>query len=132
MRHTCFSYCCLFVCFCSGPATDDKHFCDCLFVVSTINLLLLFLQYLLNLYIYLLLNYKHWAEMIDKASPSHCTPHPQPNPPNILSLGTIPPPPSIISCQRCHPQCHNFAFLCLSIFCSCNLTMIAILMMIHT
>ena len=29
----------LFVCFCSGPATDDKHFRDCLFVVSTINLL---------------------------------------------------------------------------------------------
>ena len=29
----------LFVCFCSGPATDDKHFCDCLFPVSTINLL---------------------------------------------------------------------------------------------
>ena len=30
----------MFVCFCSGPATDDKHICDCLFVVSTINLLL--------------------------------------------------------------------------------------------
>ena len=29
----------LFVCFCSGPATYDKHICDCLFVVSTINLL---------------------------------------------------------------------------------------------
>ena len=29
----------LFVYFCSGPATDDKHFRDCLFVVSTINLL---------------------------------------------------------------------------------------------
>ena len=29
---------CLFVCF-SGPATDDKHCFDCLFVVSTINLL---------------------------------------------------------------------------------------------
>ena len=29
----------LFVCFCSGPATDDKYFCDCLFVVSVINLL---------------------------------------------------------------------------------------------
>ena len=34
-----FSYCCLFVCLFSGPATDDKHCFDCLFVVSTINLL---------------------------------------------------------------------------------------------
>ena len=33
------SYCCLFVCLFSGPATDDKHCFDCLFVVSTINLL---------------------------------------------------------------------------------------------
>ena len=32
-------YCCLFVCLFSGPATDDKHCFDCLFVVSTINLL---------------------------------------------------------------------------------------------
>ena len=31
------SYCCLFVCLFSGPATDDKHCFDCLFVVSTIN-----------------------------------------------------------------------------------------------
>ena len=33
------TYCCLFVCLFSGPATDDKHCFDCLFVVSTINLL---------------------------------------------------------------------------------------------